>query len=271
MSESLYEVIGVSPNADTKEIETKCLELGKKYHPKTNPDDLDAAIIYKQVMEAYTTLRDPAKRASYDATLKAISRTQPVNKAQESPKIISSAHGAEKLDKPSILLSIGIIILPIVFFWFLLNKKYSTKLKLLVAMWLAIWTSSCQGYMNSPEYQERAQKHAMERQEQKLKDEQEAKSDKGLQNRIMGTWKSGLKDVLIDPDSANFKNIYFVIAGNRTPFACGEVNSKNRLGGYTGYKHFITAGLKEYTFMEGETKAFDEWWKQVCVEGMRIE
>ena len=70
MNETLYEVIGVRPNAENKEIEQKCLELGKKYHPKNNPDDLDAAIIYKDVITAYDTLRNPAKRAAYDANLK---------------------------------------------------------------------------------------------------------------------------------------------------------------------------------------------------------
>lgn len=97
-----------------------------------------------------------------------------------------------------------------------------------------------------------------------------AKTDDELKIRIMSSWEGAIKDVLIDSDSAKFRNVYYVIAGGRTSFACGEVNSKNRLGGYTGFKGFITAGLKEYTFLEGETAAFDEWWKQVCVEGMRI-
>lgn len=269
MTKTLYEVIGVNPSADAKLIESKCIELGKKYHPKANQDDLDAAIMYKEIMTAYVTLRDPAKRAAYDAALKKNIQTKSNEKAQESTKEILNAQEAEKLNKPSVPLAIGAIILPIVFFWFLLNKKYSTKLKLFAAMWLAIWTSSCESYMNSPEYQEKAQKRAMARAEQKIKEEKDAKSDSGLENRIHGTWKSAIKDVLIDPNSADFKNVYFVLTVNRTPFACGEVNSKNRIGGYTGYKRFITAGLKEYTFIDGEKDGFNEYWKQVCVEGFK--
>lgn len=70
MSRTLYEIIGVNSNADVKEIEQKCLELGKKYNPRANPDDLDAAIIYKEIMTAYATLRDPAKRSAYDTSIK---------------------------------------------------------------------------------------------------------------------------------------------------------------------------------------------------------
>ena len=64
--------------------------------------------------------------------------------------------------------------------------------------------------------------------------------------------------------------MHFVLTVNRTPFACGEVNSKNRLGGYNGYKRFITAGLKEYTFIKVEKDGFNEYWKQVCVERLKF-
>ncbi len=69
MSKTLYEIIGVSRDADTKTIGTRCLELGKQYNPKNNPDDLEAAIIYKDILTAYAVLRDPVKRAEYDANL----------------------------------------------------------------------------------------------------------------------------------------------------------------------------------------------------------
>ena len=69
MSKSLYEIIGVNRDADTKIIEAKCLELGKQYNPKINPDDLEAAIIYKEILTAYVVLRNPIKRAEYDASL----------------------------------------------------------------------------------------------------------------------------------------------------------------------------------------------------------
>lgn len=46
--------------------------------------------------------------------------------------------------------------------------------------------------------------------------------------------KSEVKSILIDPSSAEFKSITVFKNGNY----CGEVNSKNRMGGYAGYKAF---------------------------------
>lgn len=63
---------------------------------------------------------------------------------------------------------------------------------------------------------------------------------------------------LSDPDSAKFRNEKFV-----GPWAfahgnlCGEVNAKNRMGGYVGYKGFTVMG---FPYMEGEESAmvFDD-------------
>lgn len=260
MSNTLYEVIGVSPNADTKEIEQKCLELGKKYHPQTNPDNLDAAILYKEIMVAFATLRDPAKRAKYDASIKNANPPRVAPAIEAKPTSNNEVKGREI----GVWLAGSIIAVPPLFAWFLLKKGYSNKHRLAAFVWMAIWLGIYNG--STPEnHAKYEQKKAAE----KKAEQDYAKSDKGLENRIHGTWKSGIKDALIDPSSAEFKNVFFVLTTNRTPFACGEVNSKNRLGGYTGYKRFVTAGLKEYTYMEGETDGFNEYWKQVCVEGMK--
>jgi hypothetical protein len=41
---------------------------------------------------------------------------------------------------------------------------------------------------------------------------------------------------LFDPDSARFKNL---VCGDRVyPAWCGQINAKNRLGGYVGWKYF---------------------------------
>ncbi len=49
-----------------------------------------------------------------------------------------------------------------------------------------------------------------------------------------GEIKEEVKALLIDPSSAEFKNISKFHNGNY----CGEVNSKNRMGGYVGFKPF---------------------------------
>lgn len=47
--------------------------------------------------------------------------------------------------------------------------------------------------------------------------------------------KSAVYEGLKDPDSANFKNIKI----DKDGFFCGDVNSKNSFGGYTGFYKFI--------------------------------
>jgi len=264
MSKTLYQVIEVNPKADTKEIEAKCIELGKKHHPKNNPDDLDSAIMYKEIMAAYATLRDPAKRAAYDASVK---NTRPTT--DSSPKVVEKSfeYKETKTRNIGVGLAGAIIVVPPIFVWLLLGKGYSKKLRWVAFVWMAIWLLLYNKY-NSEEYQAYKAKN----EQRKASAEQVAEqSDEDLKNRIYGAWKSGIKDALIDADSAKFKNVFFVLTVNRTPFACGEVNSKNSMGGYTGYKRFITAGLKEYTFLQGEKEGFNEYWKQVCVEGLKFK
>ena len=65
-----------------------------------------------------------------------------------------------------------------------------------------------------------------------------------------------LKNYLKDPDSAEIRNHN----GN-----CGEVNSKNSFGGYSGFKRFIASPA--IVAIEGENMDSDEFqkaWDQVC-------
>jgi molecular chaperone DnaJ len=61
-----YEVLGVSRDADEREIKAAFRKLAKKYHPDLNPDDKEAEAKFKEVNEAYEVLSDPAKKAKYD-------------------------------------------------------------------------------------------------------------------------------------------------------------------------------------------------------------
>ena len=60
-----YEVLGVSKNADEKEIKSAFRRLAKKYHPDLNKDK-DAPEKFKEVQEAYEVLSDDKKRKTYD-------------------------------------------------------------------------------------------------------------------------------------------------------------------------------------------------------------
>ena len=61
-----YELLGVSKTADEKELKGAFRKLAMKYHPDKNPDDAEAEKKFKEINEAYETLKDPQKRAAYD-------------------------------------------------------------------------------------------------------------------------------------------------------------------------------------------------------------
>ncbi|MFN7162040.1 MAG: molecular chaperone DnaJ, partial [Fimbriimonadales bacterium] len=60
------QILGVSRNADEKEIKSAYRKLARKYHPDVNPGDKAAEEKFKQINEAYQVLSDPEKRAAYD-------------------------------------------------------------------------------------------------------------------------------------------------------------------------------------------------------------
>jgi molecular chaperone DnaJ len=61
-----YETLGVGRTADEKDLKVAFRKLAMKFHPDKNPDDHDAERKFKEINEAYETLKDPQKRAAYD-------------------------------------------------------------------------------------------------------------------------------------------------------------------------------------------------------------
>ena len=61
-----YAVLGVSRDADEKDIKRAFRRLARKYHPDMNPGDKEAERKFKEISEAYEVLRDPKKRQEYD-------------------------------------------------------------------------------------------------------------------------------------------------------------------------------------------------------------
>jgi len=63
----LYIVLGVPQGASESEIKRAYRRLARRYHPDINPGDQAAAERFRQILEAYETLIDPARRSRYDA------------------------------------------------------------------------------------------------------------------------------------------------------------------------------------------------------------
>lgn len=61
-----YDVLGVSRDATQDEIKRSYRKLALEYHPDRNPGDEAAEERFKQISEAYATLRDAESRARYD-------------------------------------------------------------------------------------------------------------------------------------------------------------------------------------------------------------
>jgi curved DNA-binding protein len=60
-----YKILGVEPDADSKDIKTAYRKLARKYHPDMNPE-AGAEDKFKEVAEAYEVLKDAGRRAEYD-------------------------------------------------------------------------------------------------------------------------------------------------------------------------------------------------------------
>ena len=62
----IYEVLGISRNADDKTIKSAYRKLAMQNHPDRNPNDEVAAERFREAAEAYEILKDPQKKAAYD-------------------------------------------------------------------------------------------------------------------------------------------------------------------------------------------------------------
>jgi curved DNA-binding protein CbpA len=67
MQQNYYDLLEVSPSATLAEIRRSYHRLARLHHPDLNKQALDTHI--KRLNLAYQTLRDPHKRAAYDAQL----------------------------------------------------------------------------------------------------------------------------------------------------------------------------------------------------------
>jgi DnaJ-class molecular chaperone len=66
---NFYDVLGVDPGADDEQIRDAFQSLAKVFHPDLNAGDAQAERRFREVCEAYSTLKDPRTRAAYELGL----------------------------------------------------------------------------------------------------------------------------------------------------------------------------------------------------------
>jgi hypothetical protein len=74
-----YDVLGVRPGAPTSEVRRAYVTLARQHHPDRPGGDAD---VMRAVNDAWATLRDPARRASYDLD---VGRSAPPTISSEPP------------------------------------------------------------------------------------------------------------------------------------------------------------------------------------------
>jgi curved DNA-binding protein CbpA len=82
-----YELLQVSPRAESETIERVFRHLAKRYHPDAPGGDSER---FQQLLEAFRVLSDPAQRASYDVRFDAAQR--------ERWRLLAPEAGAEDAD-----------------------------------------------------------------------------------------------------------------------------------------------------------------------------
>jgi curved DNA-binding protein CbpA len=64
MFTDFYEILEISPNANSDTVDRVFRHLAKRYHPDNR--DTGDLVRFNGIMEAHTTLKDPSRRAQYD-------------------------------------------------------------------------------------------------------------------------------------------------------------------------------------------------------------
>ena len=63
----LYVILGLAHGASEAEIKRAYRRLARRFHPDINPGDQTAEVRFRQILDAYETLMDPARRSRYDS------------------------------------------------------------------------------------------------------------------------------------------------------------------------------------------------------------
>lgn len=79
-------------------------------------------------------------------------------------------------------------------------------------------------------------------------------SERSKDLKVADAGMASVRDSLFDVESARWRDVRVVVKNapnGRLRTLCGEVNAKNRFGGYTGFQRFIATGQIGATFDDG--------------------
>jgi hypothetical protein len=85
---------------------------------------------------------------------------------------------------------------------------------------------------------------------------------KAVEAKMIAEGQDRITGRLNDPESGRFRNVFVSPRGRAV---CGEVNAKNRMGGYVGFRRFISAKDKSGV-EEDETYFAESNWVARCIK-----
>lgn len=92
--------------------------------------------------------------------------------------------------------------------------------------------------------------------------EKKAQQERWFGARTIVAAERAVRASLKDPDSAQFRDVRANYTEEFGVVACGRVNAKNDLGGYTGFRRFVSSG--QSVILEGRDN-IAEAWTEACL------
>lgn len=95
-----YLLLGLSTDADRKQIKVAYRRMAKRFHPDTNRGSEAAAELFRQLNEAYRILTDSGLRTAYDAKLAAAENAAQQRRRAEQAAQQKAAQKSQSSDDP---------------------------------------------------------------------------------------------------------------------------------------------------------------------------